>query len=243
MSRIVRLALGAAVALLGTRDALAQDPLVLLPQAYKLVLENDWVKVVRVHYGPREKLPRHDHTERAAAYVYLNDGGPVLFNHDYGEMTRPATKAGSFRLYKAVKETHEVSNPNDVSSEFLRVEFKTQAVDEETFRGRYYRDANAAAKGFETVQVDHAQLRVTRYVVAPRQTLDVASKPDQPSLLIAITAGRLETRSAESLSTLTVDPGFVRWLSAGDAQSLQNRGEAPVELLRFDLKTRPAAAP
>ena len=57
---------------------------------------------MRVHYGPHEKIPAHDHTERAAAYVYLNDGGPVIFKHiglDYGPVTRPATKAGSFRLY------------------------------------------------------------------------------------------------------------------------------------------------
>ena len=33
-------------------NAPAQDPLKLLPHAYKLQFENDWVKVVRVHYGP-----------------------------------------------------------------------------------------------------------------------------------------------------------------------------------------------
>jgi len=31
----------------------AQDPLRLLPDAYKLEFENEWVKVVRVHYAPR----------------------------------------------------------------------------------------------------------------------------------------------------------------------------------------------
>ena len=102
-----RHALIALAALVWARAASAQDPLVLLPKAYKLVLENDWVKVVRVHYAPHEKLPMHDHTEQAAAYVYLNDCGPVTFKHDWGELTRPATKAGSFRVYHAVQEIHE----------------------------------------------------------------------------------------------------------------------------------------
>ena len=61
--------------------SLAQDPLKTLPKAYKLQFENDWVKVVRVHYEPREKLPAHEHTETASAYVYLNDSGPVVFKH------------------------------------------------------------------------------------------------------------------------------------------------------------------
>ena len=108
----------------------------LLPQAYKLVLENDWVKVVRVHYAPHEKLPIHNHTEQAAAYVYLNDCGPVTSKHDWGELTRPATKAGSFRVYHAVEEIHEVDKPNDEPSDFLRIEFKTRPVSVLTFNGR-----------------------------------------------------------------------------------------------------------
>src|SRR5262249_17886356 len=107
----------------------AQDPMKVAPDAYKLEFENDHVKVQRVHYAPRVKIPEHDHTAFGAAYVYLNDAGPVIFKHvglSYGAVTRPAVKAGSFRLYKAVKETHEVENISDTHSHFLRVEFKTE---------------------------------------------------------------------------------------------------------------------
>ena len=105
-----------------------QDPLKVAPNNYKLLFENEWVKVTRVHYGPREKIPAHAHTEFTAAYVYLNDCGPVIFRHineKYGDVTRPVVKAGSFRLFRTIKEIHEVENPNDMPSDFLRVEFKT----------------------------------------------------------------------------------------------------------------------
>jgi len=230
------------VALLVAQAASAQDPLVLLPQAYKLVLENEWVKVVRVRYEPREKLPLHDHTEMAAAYVYLNDGGPVLFTHDYGEMTRPATKAGSFRLYKAIKETHTVSNPNDVPSEFLRVEFKTQPLEEESFRGRFHREENAMGESYTKVQFENAQIRVTRYFVAPGKGLDATTGADQPALLIATTAGQLRLQRGGA-DSLTLVPGIVHWLAAGIASSFDNAGTSGVELLRFDMKTRPRATP
>jgi hypothetical protein len=37
--------------------AFAPDPLKVAPQAYKFEFETEWVKVVRVHYGPYEKIP------------------------------------------------------------------------------------------------------------------------------------------------------------------------------------------
>jgi len=141
----------------------AQDPIKVAPQAYKLEFENEWVKVMRVNYGPNEKIPAHDHTELAAAYVYLNDGGPVIFKHiglAYGAVTRPATKAGSFRLYKAIKEVHEVENTSDLPSDFLRVEFKTRMVDEKTLRGRFHRESWPEGENYQKMQFEDEQIRV-----------------------------------------------------------------------------------
>jgi hypothetical protein len=120
--------------------SLAQDPFKVAPRAYKLLFENDWVKVTRVHYAPHEKIAAHEHTQTASAYVYLNDSGPVVFNHidkSYGAVTRPATKAGAFRLYRGLQELHEVENKSDAPSDFLRVEFKTDPVDEKSLKGRF----------------------------------------------------------------------------------------------------------
>ena len=44
-----------------TLPVFAQDPLKVAPQAYKLQFENEWVKVVRVHYAAHEKVVAHRH--------------------------------------------------------------------------------------------------------------------------------------------------------------------------------------
>jgi hypothetical protein len=223
------LAFGITAAAVGAQ---AQDPLLTLPHAYKLVLENEWVKVVRVRYAPREKLPLHDHTQMAAAYVYLNDGGPVVFKHDYGAVVRPETKAGSFRLYRAIREVHAVDNANDVPSEFLRVELKTEpGKDERTLRGKFHREEVPAGQGLERVQFENEQLRVTRLLIAAGRRLELALEPEQPALLVELTGG------AES------QPGRTRWLPAASRLAIDNPGAAPLELLRFDLKTKPLPAP
>jgi len=228
----------ALAALVWARAASAQDPLVLLPQAYKLVLENDWVKVVRVHYAPHEKLPMHDHPAQAAAYVYLNDCGPVTFKHDWGDLTRPATKTGSFRLYHAAEEIHEVDNPNDEPSDFLRVEFKTHPIGVLTFKGRFDREPKQDGQGPKRVQFDHPQLRVSRYLMAPGLQVDF-STPVEPSLVIALTSGTLKADGGPAAGEIVLEPGLVRWLPKASATSFENVGASAVEILRFDLKTEP----
>lgn len=222
---------------------LAQDPLKVAPQAYKLAFENEWVRVMRVHYGPREKIPAHDHTQQAAAYVYLNDGGPVIFKHiglDYGAVTRPATKAGSFRIYKAIKEVHEVENTSDLPSDFLRVEFKTRMVDEKTLRGRFYRETWPADENSEKTQFEDEQIRVTRLVCAPGKKLDVPSSSTGPALLVSFSTARFDVVGQKGAAAkIELESGKTGWQAAGQRLLLESPGESPAELLRIEFKTEP----
>jgi quercetin dioxygenase-like cupin family protein len=219
-----------------------QDPLKLLPDAYKLEFENDWVKVVRVHYAPHQNLPAHAHNPLPAAYVYLNDGGPVIFKHidlPYGAITRPATKAGSFRVYKGIREIHEVQNTSELPSDFLRVEFKTDPVNEKSLKGRYYREDYPVGANFEKVQFENEQIRVTRLVCPAGKTLDLISAATEPALLIALSSSRLKVRSGKDRSTTVgLVIGQTKWIAENSTHSLENVGKSAAELLRFDFKTR-----
>ena len=223
--------------------ALAQDPLKVAPNNYKLEFENDWVKVVRVHYGANEKVVAHDHNPTAAAYVYLSDSGPVVFKHinlSYGAITRAAVKAGSFRVYKAVKEVHEVENPNDTPSDFLRVEFKTEPLGDNKLRGKFHREDAPAGENFSKVQFDNEQVRVTRLIVAAGKSADVSANATEPALLIALIPARLKAKNAKGKTTrLNLETGKAGWLAAGEKQLFENVGGSAAELLRFDFKTKP----
>jgi hypothetical protein len=224
-------------------SALAQDPSKALPQAYKLQFENDWVKITRVHYAPKEKLPSHQHTQTASAYVYLNDSGPVVFKHiglEYGAVTRPATKAGSFRLYRGLKEMHEVENLSDLPSDFLRVEFKTEPVNDKTLRGRFFREEYPASENFQKVQFENEQVRITRLVCAAGKRLDLSTSATEPALLIALSQSKFKVHeSKDKRATLKLEMGQNAWIDTGQQKGFENTGTAPAEMLRFDFKTKP----
>jgi Tfp pilus assembly protein PilF len=229
-----------AIVCLSVSAALAQDPVKVAPDAYKTEFENDHVKVQRVHYAPRVKIPEHDHTAFGAAYVYLNDAGPVAFKHvglSYGAVTRPAVKAGSFRLYKAVKETHEVENLSDTHSYFLRVELKTEpAKDPNTLRGKFFREDVPAGENFQKVQFENEQVRITRLVCAAGKTCEFAVGATEPGLLVTLTAARFKPALGKPFDLAL---GQTRWLEAGKKEQWENSGKEAAELLRFDFKTAP----
>lgn len=217
---------------LGTLGQGVTDPIVTLPDSYKLQFENEWVKVTRVTYAPYVKLPAHAHTTWAAAYVYLSDAGPVIFSHtdkDYHAITRPAVKAKSFRMNRMMQEEHEVENTGGQTSDFLRVEFKTEPRDAETMRGRFYSEPDPSGKRIERLQFDNAQVRVTRIVLLPAQRVQLAASATEPVLVVAVTAA----------PSIDLALGQQRWLEVNQSADLENRGADPIELLRFDMKTSP----
>jgi hypothetical protein len=214
----------------GVVVAAAQDAETTLPDAYRLQFENEWVKVVRVHYAPHVKLPSHAHTKLASAYVYLSDAGPVIFRHvgaEYGSVTRPAVKAGTFRLFRAVGEMHEVENTSALASDFLRVEFKTQPKEEKTLRGRFHREAVAPGENLEKIQFENAQIRVTRLVVAPGKTIEVVTGATEPSLLVSL------------FPTPGHTAGDTSWLPVNRTETISNASADPLEFLRFALRSLP----
>jgi hypothetical protein len=225
--------------------AFSQDPLTTLPKTYKLQFENDWVKIVRAHYGPHEKIPAHDHSRLPVAYVYLNNAGPVIFKHVGGDnpaLTRPATTTGSYRLSPTtfIDETHEVENTADVPSEFLRVEFKTYTVDRDSMIGRHNRGEYPSGKNHQKVEFENGQMRITRLICAPRQNLDVEIISPNPALFIALSDAnfRLIAGKVEAKQTILA-LGQTIWMTAAGIARFENMSDGPLEFLKFDLKTTP----
>src|SRR5262249_36973851 len=160
------------------------------------------------------------HPRWGTAYVYLNDGPEVIFKHigsELGSITRPATRAGGFRLYRGRREVHEVVNTGDTPSDFLRVEFKTKAARQQsTLNGRYYRELYLSTENYQKVQFENEQIRITRISCAGSQTLELASNSGQPSLFVALTAGSLNVSNLIDGSSRKHDvkPGQTKWLGS-----------------------------
>lgn len=209
-----------------------------VPRAYRPEFENARVRVTRVRYAPREKIALHDHPAIPVVYIYLRDSGPVRFVHMGDEpftLTRPAVKAGGFRLSKGAQETHSVESLTDLPTEYLRVEFKGLTVDRQVFRGRFPPEPRTARRrAAQKVRYEDKQVRITRVICAARQTCVGLTTSNAASLLVALTPAWLKSAGVGTEVTLAL--GQTMWSEAGAAPPFANASDRPVEFLRIDLK-------
>lgn len=225
--------------LISVLTAFAQDPVKAAPQNYSLQFENELVKVLRVHYPARSKVPVHDHSKAPAAYVYLTDAGPTHFKHpgwNQPVLTRPAVKAGSFRLSptRFDDETHEVENPGDLPSSFLRIEFKYLPVAKTSIVGRFPREQFPNARSTIKQHFDNENVRVTRYIVPANERIKLTAEKTGPSLLVVVFAGK--AREAQSKAE-QFEAGQTIWVEAGRDLEMSNAYSKDMEFLKIDLKS------
>ena len=156
----------------------AQDPLVTLPEAYKLQFENDAVKVVRVEYAAGVKLPDHTHPAGTTVYVYLNDSEGVVFAHSGNinrSVTRPPVKVGAVRVSSGPEEHHTAENPSKEPSRFLRIWFKGDTSGTRNVRARLSPTEN---------EFSNKQMRITR--LKGGETIEAN---DAPALIVKVPSG------------------------------------------------------
>lgn len=216
---MLRFAVAAAV-MLGT----LQDPTVSLPDSYTVEFENDYVKVVRVHYDAGAKLAEHTHPDGTTVYVYLNDSEGVVFKHSGNNtrsVTRPPVKAGAIRIAAGPEEHHTAENISSTPSDFLRVYFKTDNGGVRNLRQRL---------ATTDVEWTNKQMRITRLRVKPGQTLELETKNDS-ALRIALREGVKQWTPPP--------PDMLRWLDKGTTEEFAVTGDFPVDIIKIDFLTKP----
>ena len=215
----------------------AQDPVVTLPKNYQLAFENADVRVVRVTYGPHEKLAVHDHSKAPVIYVYLSDSGPVRFIH-YGAKengniaTRQPLKAGTYRINPGRLEQHAVENAGDIESRFLRVELKRAELGFKTSDSMAVKHPDLTQVGLLN-EFNSLLFRVDR-VLADRKPVQVNG--EEPSLLIAYTPALIQLAGAGAAESLNA--GELRWMEAGHRFDVRSPGTANAHVLRVVFTRR-----
>lgn len=107
--------------------ALAQDPVKVDANHYKVEFENDQVRVLRIKVGPKEKSVMHQHPNAVAIFMTDVNG---KFTFPDGKSEAVTSKAGEIRFTPAI--THLPENAGDQPFEVILVELKQKIMTKTT---------------------------------------------------------------------------------------------------------------
>ena len=103
--------------------AMAQDPVQVDPKHNKVEVDNDQVRVLRFHLGPKESTPMHEHP--TMVLVALTNGHTKVTSGD-GTVREGTRKAGEVVYRPALK--HAVENLTNEEYEMIEVELKAPSA-------------------------------------------------------------------------------------------------------------------
>jgi quercetin dioxygenase-like cupin family protein len=107
------------LAILST-TAHAQDPVKTSPQYYKVLLENDQVRVLEYRLKPGEKEPMHSHP---AGVVYVLGAAKLKFSYPDGRTEERGAATGETIWREPT--THAVENVGDTEAHAIAIDLKT----------------------------------------------------------------------------------------------------------------------
>ncbi len=100
-------------------SAFAADPLAVAPEMYKLLFENEKVRVMQVTFDPGQSIPKHSHPDH---FVFVNQPGKLQLTTEGGKPADVDLETG--KVMWIPSETHSAKNIGKSKVQLLVTELK-----------------------------------------------------------------------------------------------------------------------
>lgn len=224
-------ALSTAALLLFTGTALAQDPVKVAPDNYKVVLENDSVRVFTVNLKAGEKVATHSHPDHI---VYATTAGKLKFTHADGKSEEVDVKLGESKWVKA--ETHGSENIGTAEFKGVVVELKkAPAAGAAPAKMADADDQAKSAPESTKVLVDNDRVRVLDVTLKPGGKLPKHSHPANVNYTLSDCKLKVTTYPEGKTEEKSYTAGTAMWKDPV-SHAVENVGTADARVLLVELK-------
>lgn len=174
--------------------AYAQDPVNMSPHFYKVLLENDRVRVLEYRLKPGEKEPMHSHP---AGVVYVLSGARLRLNYPDGRTEEKTAATGETLWREPV--THAVENVGDSEAHAIAVDVKTALSRDAPLLRAPARDPAIVNSKTIHVQFENDRVRVLEAILPPEVKEQVHSHP--ANVVYVLEGGRYRNYAADGKIT------------------------------------------
>lgn len=206
--------------------ALAQDPVKVDANHYTVMFENDQVRVLRIHYNPKEKSVMHEHP--ASVVVFLSDSKAKFTLPDGSTTTDGGGKAGQVRFSDAGKHLPEDIGTTPVEAVLVELKGKSGMGSAVAL------DPVNVDPTRHKVEVENDKVRVLRIKIKAGDTTKQHEHPNGVAIFLTdvktkFTRGDGTTREGENKR------GEAIWAVA-EKHTVKNVASRPAEIILVELK-------
>jgi quercetin dioxygenase-like cupin family protein len=206
---------------------LAQDPTSVDAKHYKIMFENDQVRVLRIHYNPKEKSVMHDHPASVAVFLSTSK---AKFSFPDGTSTSDAGgKAGSVRFAEAGK--HLPENIGTTPIDVVLVELKGKSSGGSAIALDPVKEDPAHHK----VEIENDRVRVLRVKFKPHDKTKLHEHPNGVAVFLSNQKVRFTLPDGKTREGAAGKRGEAIW-AAAEKHTVTNLLATPVELILVELK-------
>lgn len=225
---MIRALIGSALLCLAAATASAQDPVKVDPAHCKVVLENQYVRVLRWTEAPGDKSPMHSHP--ALVSIPLS-AGKTRFTTADGKTEEVETEAGQATWSEP--SSHSSENLGTAPGEVIQVELKAKPSAAMTALPAT-EDAVAVDPEHYEVVFENERVRVLRVHYAPGEKSMMHAHPANVAVFLSDGHSTFSLPGGKT-SVSDVKAGQVRW-SDVEQHRPENTGTAPLDLVLVELK-------
>ena len=214
---------------LASRVSLAQDPVKIAPNNYKVALENDSVRVFNFQAKTGEKFAMHSHPDHL---VYTITGGKVKFTYPDGKTKDVELKAGEATWIKA--ETHATDNIGTTELKLVVFELKKPAAPGSKPKAPGADEQAKAASESTKVLLDNERVRLLDVYVKGGGKLAKHSHPAH--VVYGVSDAKMKVTTADGKTEeKSLTAGQARW-SESTTHAMENMGAGEIHNVVLELK-------
>ena len=205
---------------------LAQDPVKVDANHYKVMFENEQVRVLRIHYNPKEKSVMHEHP--ASVVVFLNDSKAKFTLPDGSTTTDGGGKAGQVRFSDAGK--HLPENIGATPVEAVLVELKGKSG----MGSAVALDPVKLDPSRHKIELENDKVRVLRIKIKAEDTTKQHEHPNGVAIFLTDVKTKF-TRGDGATREGANKRGEAIW-AAAEKHTVNNVADRPAEIILVELK-------
>jgi quercetin dioxygenase-like cupin family protein len=206
--------------------ALAPDPVKVDANHYKVMFENDQVRVLRIHYNPKEKSVMHEHP--ASVVVFLSDSKAKFTLPDGSTTTDGGGKAGEVRFSDAGKHLPEDIGTTPVEAVLVELKGKSGMGSAVTL------DPVKVDPERHKVEVENDKVRVLRIKIKDGDTTKQHEHPNGVAIFLTDVKTKF-TRDDGTTREGANKRGEAIW-AAAEKHTVTNVAGKPAEIILVELK-------